>query len=285
MFSVIQVYKEPKDLMARMNRSFVSLWIVTAFGGVAIYVSLFWLVRHASRLLDEQQRKLLEHEALALLGEMSSAVAHSLRNPLASIRSSAELAQEVAPGSLHKNLGDIITQVDRMSSWVRELLISVRPLSGDLEAVDLGAAIDDALASYEPQTRHAGIQIEWHKTSVSRVVSHPVLLQQLLGSILYNAIEAMPNGGCLRIRAEPDARGNQIKLTVSDTGVGMSPAMLEMAFKPFHTTKRCGLGVGLVLVRKIIERFGGTITMDSRENAGTDVRLTFRTTTGKTKNG
>ncbi|MDH4871297.1 HAMP domain-containing sensor histidine kinase [Pseudomonas sp. BN515] len=278
--SVIEIYKEPVDLIARMNRGLVLLWTATALGGAVIYLSLFWFVRHASRLVEDQQRKLVENETLALLGEMSTAVAHSLRNPLASIRSSAELALEVDPGPLHKNLGDIITQVDRMSKWVRELLMSARPLSGDQEPVDLTVALEETLAAYEPQIRHAGIEVDWQSRQAPKVVSHPVLLQQLLGSVLSNAIEAMPRGGRLAICLEPDARRRLLTLTVSDTGSGMSPAMLEMAFKPFHTTKRGGLGVGLVLVRKIIERFGGDVSIDSRENAGTNVHLTFRATAG-----
>ncbi|MDH4567130.1 HAMP domain-containing histidine kinase [Pseudomonas sp. BN414] len=278
--SIIEIYKEPVDLIARMNRGLVLLWIATAVGGAVIYLSLFWFVRHASRLVDDQQRQLVENETLALLGEMSTAVAHSLRNPLASIRSSAELALEVDPGPLHKNLGDIITQVDRMSKWVRELLLSARPLAGDQEPVDLTNALEETLAAYEPQIRHAGIEVDWQTRHAPKVVSHPVLLQQLLGSVLSNAIEAMPRGGRLAICLEPDAQRRLLTLTVSDTGSGMSPAMLEMAFKPFHTTKRGGLGVGLVLVRKIVERFGGAVSIDSRENSGTNVHLTFRATAG-----
>ncbi|AOE87560.1 sensor histidine kinase [Pseudomonas sp. TCU-HL1] len=278
--SVIEIYKEPVDLIARMKRGFILLWAATALGGAAIYLSLFWFVRHASHLVDDQQRQLVENETLALLGEMSTAVAHSLRNPLASIRSSAELALEVDPGPLHKNLGDIITQVDRMSKWVRELLLSARPLAGDQEPVDLTNALEETLAAYEPQIRHAGIEVDWQTRQAPKVVSHPVLLQQLLGSVLSNAIEAMPRGGRLAICLEPDVRRQWLTLTISDTGGGMSPAMLEMAFKPFHTTKRGGLGVGLVLVRKIVERFGGAVSIDSRENAGTNVHLTFRATAG-----
>jgi signal transduction histidine kinase len=278
--SVIEIYKEPVDLIARMKRGFILLWIATALGGAAIYLSLFWFVRHASHLLDDQQRQLVENETLTLLGEMSTAVAHSLRNPLASIRSSAELALEVDPGPLHKNLGDIITQVDRMSKWVRELLLSARPLSGDQEPVDLAAALDDTLAGYEPQIRHAGIEVDWQTVPAPKVISHPVLLQQLLSSLFSNAIEAMPHGGRLAIHLEPDRRRQQLTLTISDTGSGMTPAVLEMAFKPFHTTKRGGLGVGLMLVRKIVERFGGAVRIESRENAGTNVHLTFRATAG-----
>lgn len=276
LLSVIEIYKEPTDLFARLKHGFGLLWLYTVLGGAIIYLSLFWFVRHASRLVEEQQLQLVENESLTLLGEMSTSVAHSLRNPLACIRSSAELALEVSPGSLHKYLSDVITQVDRMSKWVRELLLSSHPLTGDQEPVNLTAAIEETLIAFEPQLRHTGIKVDWGPHPSHCVVNHPVLLQQLLSSVVANAIEAMPHGGLLSIRLAPDARRQQLALTISDTGSGMSPAMLEMAFKPFHSTKRGGLGVGLLLVRRIVERFGGTVSIDSQENAGTNVHFIFK---------
>ncbi|AYC32959.1 GHKL domain-containing protein [Pseudomonas cavernae] len=277
---VIEIYKEPQDLITRMNRGYMLLWLATAIGGTVIYVSLFWIVRHASGLLASQQRKLIDNETLVVLGEMSSAVAHGLRNPLASIRSSAELALDADSPSVHKNLDDIITQVDRLSKWVRELLLSSRPLSDEYEKVNLVEAVHEALTTYEQQIRRAGIQVDWTPEPAPAVVSHPVLLSQLLSSVLSNAIEAMPKGGRLNLTLDADKRKQHLILTVSDSGSGMSPALLEKAFKPFHTTKRGGIGVGLVLVRRIVERFGGEVHIESRENLGTDVHLTFRVAGG-----
>lgn len=279
--SVIEIYKEPADLLARLQKGFVWLWMITALGGGIIYLSLFWFVRYASRLVEDQRRRLVENETLTLLGEMSTAVSHSLRNPLACIRSSAELAQEVAPDTLHRNLDDIIFQVDRMSKSVRELLLSSRPLPGEQELVNLTAAIEETLETYAPQLSHAHIKVVWETVPPFYVVNHPVLLQQLLNSVVSNAIEAMPDGGMLSFKLAFDEPRQEIALTVSDTGSGMSPATLKMAFSPFHSTKRGGLGVGLVLVRRIVERFGGTVSIHSRENAGTHVQLIFRTTAGR----
>jgi signal transduction histidine kinase len=107
------------------------------------------------------------------------------------------------------------------------------------------------------------------------VLSQHVQLTQILNSLLANAVEAMDNGGTLTITLGPtDSHGFCVEL--KDTGKGMTEEQRSMAFRPFFTTKQGGLGVGLVLVKRIMERFGGSVTLDSREGDGTSVRLSFK---------
>ncbi|MNZ62862.1 Sensor protein ZraS [compost metagenome] len=278
--SVLEIYKEPSDLIARMNRAYMLLWLAAALGGGLIYIGLFWIVRRASRLLAQQQHQLVENETLVALGEMSSAVAHSLRNPLAAIRTSAELALDLDCAPVRKNIVDIIGQVDRLSKWIRELLLCSSQLNDDQEPVDVVGALREALSAFEPQIAKAGIQLDWTPAPAPRVVSQPVLLGQVLNSVLANAIEAMPKGGRLRVEVEPDVRRRRLTLSIADSGIGMSAQQQALAFKPFYSTKRGGLGVGLSLVKRIMERFGGKVTLSSREQLGTKVRLSFRTAEG-----
>ncbi|WP_397453959.1 sensor histidine kinase [Pseudomonas sp. NA-150] len=277
--AMVEIYKEPEDLVERMQRGFTSIWIATIIGGVLIYLGLFWIVRRAALLLQTQQRQLVTNETFVALGEMSSAVAHSLRNPLATIRSSAELAQEVASSTAQKNIGDIISQVDRMSRWVRELLVSLRPMSDDFEAVDLVLAIDDTLSAYEPLIRRSNVEVRFIAQSHPPVVSQQVLLTQILNSLFANALEAMPKGGVLSIDIAPPQNG-RLQMTLSDTGKGMSKQQEQMVFKPFFTTKQGGLGVGLALVKRIMDRFDGAIVLTSQEQEGTRVSLNFKVATG-----
>ncbi|MDH4567161.1 two-component sensor histidine kinase [Pseudomonas sp. BN414] len=279
--SVVEIYKEPRDLVQRIQRGFVLIWLATAIGGGLIYFGLFWIVRRASGLLAQQQSQLIANETFVALGEMSSAVAHSLRNPLAAIRSSAELAQELVDPPVRKNVADIISQVDRMSKWVRELLISARPLSGDSEAVEPVAVISEALHGFDQQIRHSGVRVEFHAEAAPAVVSHKVLLAQVLNSLFANAIEAMPNGGLLRIEVKPDSTGKRLLLAITDTGQGMTRKQETMAFKPYYTTKQGGLGVGLVMVKRIMERFGGKVSLTSREREGTRICLNFKVAGGR----
>ena len=273
--AMVEIYKEPKDLLDRMERGLVLIWLATALGGGLIYLGLYWIVRRAATLLAAQQKQLITNETFVALGEMSSAVAHSLRNPLATIRSSAELALEFDSGAAHKNINDIIGQVDRMSKWVRELLQSLRPLHDEPEPVNLVAALHDSLMAFEQQIAKARVHVVFEPKETPMVLSQQVQLSQILNSLLANALEAMDKGGTLAITLEStDARG--VSVVVSDTGKGMTEEQRNLAFRPFFTTKQGGLGVGLVLVKRIMERCGGSVSLDSREGEGTSVRLAFK---------
>ena len=277
--AMVEIYKEPVDLVARIQRGFKAIWLATLLGGAAIYLGLFWIVRRAAMLLQSQQKQLIANETFVALGEMSSAVAHSLRNPLANIRSSAELAQEIASQTAQKNIGDIISQVDRMSRWVRELLVSLRPVNDDDENVDLVLAVDDALSAFDPLIKRSNVEVRFTPKSVPPVVSQRVLLTQILNSLFANALEAMPKGGVLSIDVESTSPG-QVSLMINDTGKGMTRQQQQLVFKPFFTTKQGGLGVGLALVKRIMERFEGSVELTSQEQEGTCVRLNFKVATG-----
>ncbi len=280
--AVVEIYKEPAELMSTMQRAYVLLWTATLLGAAVIYLALFWIVRRAARQLKEQQRLLIENETLVALGEMSSAVAHGLRNPLATIRSSAELALDGDAVPARKNISDIISQVDRLSRWVRELLLYSRPISDEREGVDLNRAVAEVLAAFEQQIERARIEVEWTPVpNAPRVIGHGPLMTQVLNSVVSNAIEAMSKGGRLTVSLAPNLGAGRVVLTISDSGTGMTEQQLAMAFRPFHTTKRTGLGVGLALVKRIMERFDGGVQLDSREQAGTQVRLTFSVAHGE----
>ncbi|WP_130905105.1 ATP-binding protein [Pseudomonas sp. Sample_22] len=277
--AMVEIYKEPVDLVERIQRGFKAIWLATLLGGAVIYLGLFWIVRRAAMLLQSQQKQLVANETFVALGEMSSAVAHSLRNPLANIRSSAELAQEIASQTAQKNIGDIINQVDRMSRWVRELLVSLRPVNDDFENVDLLLAIDDTLNAFEPQIKRSNVEVRFIPTTVPPVLSQQVLLTQILNSLFANALEAMPKGGVLSIEIEQPS-ADQVSMILNDTGKGMSKQQQQMVFKPFFTTKQGGLGVGLALVKRIMERFQGSVELTSQEQEGTRVCLNFKVATG-----
>ncbi|MNG98926.1 Sensor protein ZraS [compost metagenome] len=272
---MVEIYKEPHDLIVRIERGLLLIWLAIAVGAGVVYLGLFWIMHRAARQLAIQQKQLISNETFVALGEMSSAVAHSLRNPLASIRSSAELAQEIEEGPAQKNIGDIISQVDRMSHWVRQLLQSLRPLSDAAEPVELLRILQDSLQAFEPQLLRQGVKVQIDAVPAVQVFSQPVLLGQIFNSLIANGLEAMPEGGTLRIEPVRHNRHSLI-LRLCDTGKGMSDQQQRMAFKPFYSTKQGGLGVGLVLVRRIMESFGGTVRLSSREGKGTCVQLSFR---------
>jgi signal transduction histidine kinase len=276
--AVVEVYKEPSGLMPAIRKGQFLVWTTTILGGVLVYLGLFSIIRRGSRLLRQQQHRLVEAESQLFAGEMATALAHSLRNPLSSVRNCAELALCSEDLPVRKNAQDIITQVDFLSQWIRELLLYSRPLSGQAEPVDLQAILHSVLASFGPTLERLGIRVVWERHGAGRILAqgNTALTRQALHSVVSNAVEAMPAGGEMKVELRDTGVPAGVDLTITDTGVGMSAQQLASAFRPFQTTKPHGLGVGLPMLRRAMQRFDGSVTLHSVENAGTQVRLHFR---------
>jgi signal transduction histidine kinase len=276
--AIVEIYQEPHNLLETINRGKMLIWFCVALGAAFLYIIPLWIFRRADGALSDQQRRLREAEALCVIGEMSATVAHGIRNPLATIRSSAELALDADPTSARKNAEDIITQVDRLSKWVRDLLVYTRPVTDEVEAINIVTLIDECLLNFSNQLLKKSIVSEFQRptTGMAIVVGNRVLANQALASIVSNAIDAMPNGGSLSIKIQDSPLQGSIDIVVIDTGGGMSPAQTELAFKPFYTTKHNGIGLGMSQVRRIMERFGGAVSLKSREGVGTQACLSFR---------
>ncbi len=276
---VVEVYKEPNGLMPAVRKGQVLAWTTTVLGGLIVYLGLFGIMRRGSSLLRQQQHQLVEAQSQLFAGEMATALAHSLRNPLSRMRTSAELALCSADALMHRNAQDIITQVDFLSQWIRELLLYSRPAGGDAEPVDLLPVLDGVLASFSHAFDRAGIRLVRVHEGSRRVVvrGSASLVRQAVHTAVSNAVEAMPSGGEVKVEVSRSDAPAGIDVTISDTGVGMSQEQAAAAFRPFYTTKAHGLGIGLPMLRRAMERFGGRVTLSSLQNAGTQVRLHFKT--------
>ncbi|NIE74782.1 HAMP domain-containing histidine kinase [Pantoea sp. Ap-967] len=273
--AMVEIYKEPHDLIVRIEHGLILLWVAIAVGAALVYVGLYTIMRRAVRLMAVQQKRLIGSETYVALGEVSSAVAHSLRNPLASIRSSAELAQAFDEGPAQRNINEIISQVDRMSQWIRQLLQSLRPLNDETVPVELSQALQESLQAFAVPLARAGVALDVPALPAVQVLAQPALLAQVFSSLIDNALESMGEGGRLKVELVKRDR-RSVTLRLSDNGKGMSEQQQRMAFRPFFSTKQGGLGVGLVLVRRIMERFGGSVRLSSSQGHGTRVSLTFR---------
>jgi signal transduction histidine kinase len=207
---------------------------------------------------------------------MGSAVAHGIRNPLAAIRSSAELALDAAPELARESAQDIITEADRLEEWVRSLLSYSRPFSSASEAVALPGLVSGAIDHFAREMEKRGIAGRCALApDLPPAKADPLLLKQVVHSLLANAVEAIQRNGNIEIAGEVAPEQHHVTLTIRDTGPGMTPEQLKRVFTPFYTTKRTGLGVGLPLAKRIIERFGGRIAIDSTPGRGTTVRLSM----------
>lgn len=273
---VVELYKVPTELFEAIETGVQLIWLVAAATGIFLYAALFWIVLRAHRIMEVQDDQLIENESLAIVGEMGSAVAHGLRNPLASIRSSAELSLESPlPPEARECAQDIVAQVDRLEGWVRQLLTYAKPSHSNLSAVNLNAILEESLGNYARDLERHRIKTTLNlATNLPSIRGDAPVLSQLIGSLIANAMEAMGSGGIIAISSQLAPNGHVIA-EIRDNGPGITPKEMGLIFKPFFTSKAKGLGLGLPLVRRVIERLGGSVELESTPGDGTIVRLHF----------
>ncbi len=271
----VEVYKAPESLVSSMYQIRRMAWLGALAAGCVLFSGLAVVVAYASRVLHRQELRIVETERLAVVGEMASAVAHGLRNPLAAIRSCAELTlEDDIPEHSRTSLRDITNQVDRLESWIRAFLIRSRNDPASLsEQAQIDEVVRRCLDGFESQMRKRGITAVVQGGAGKAVaMAQSSELEQVLNSIFSNSIEAMEGGGTLRVGWTSDTQG-RITVTVSDTGPGIPPDMMGRLFKPFETGKAAGLGVGLALGRRIVERMGGSLSLRNGAQRGVEVTL------------
>jgi signal transduction histidine kinase len=269
----IEVYRRPVQLLAAIQQTQMQIWWSALAVTLLLYAALCGIVARAACVMRLQQMALVAAEKLALAGEMASAVAHGLRNPLASIRSTAELGLETEDRrEVRGLLAEVVSQSDRLEGWIRQFLTTARAGSSTQTPTDARAVIVDCAKQFEPTLARRGMLLETAlQDNLPKVHVCPIILRQILNSVLANAIEAMAVGGRLSIDA--NAVGRSIAIKVGDTGIGMSARELETALEPFATTKSQGLGLGLPLARETIARHGGSLHLESQAGTGTTVYI------------
>ena len=227
-------------------------------------------------ILDISERKRLEMqlrraERLAELGTLASGMAHEIGTPMNVILGRAEyLIQRTADEGMKKGLATIVTQVERITKVMNQLLTFARRKPSERRAVDLGEIVDDSLEMFEERIAHSRVTIEKTiESSLPPVLADRDQLIQVLINLVMNSLHAMPEGG--RLGLSLDREHGHVRVGVSDTGHGMPEEIRSKVFEPFFTTKDFGkgTGLGLTVVKGIIEEHGGTIAVESVVDQGT----------------
>lgn len=270
---VVELYKAPLALTEAIREGRMQVTIAALGSALALYLTLFWLIRRADGLIKRQHGQLLETETMAVVGELTSSVAHNIRNPLSSIRSSAEVLLEFAREDCREPATDIIREVDRISLRITELLRLSGRERRPPEAVDLAAVLhacaEDHRAAFVSRGQTLAVD---PMPAAAMVMADRSLLQQVFHSLLGNAAEAMGAGGRCSIRLGEEGR-RWFRVEIADSGSGIDPATARQVFRPFFTTKPTGLGLGLPLAQRIVARFGGRLSLDSQPGRGTTVAV------------
>jgi len=229
--------------------------------------------------LEALHNRLLQSERLSMLGRLAGAVSHEIRNPLTAIF----LQTDILEDELHQPDGGdrnqithsihvIKEEVARLHELVQQYLSLARLSSLQCDPVDFGAYLKTFCGEIQEQLKVRGIalKLECHG-NLGHVALHANSFRRVLLNLVTNAVEAMPRGGALTLRAKSTA--DAVHLEMSDTGCGIPPEQMALLFSPLHTTKPEGTGLGLYLAQEIITAHDGEIAVTSEPEVGTTFLL------------
>lgn len=239
------------------------------------YQAVAQQLESASRNLQTAEAAIRRSDRLAALGQLTAGLAHELRNPLGTMRASAELLLKNLPpdNAISQELaGFIASEVDRTNSLITRFLEFARPLQLRLELADVTKVVDQAIAelhrhsppldvsvhrNYSPDLPLLRLDTEW--------------MQRVFYNLLLNAAQASQDSGAITVKVRQV--GSLVEAAVIDRGCGIAQSELEHIFNPFFTTKRDGVGLGLAIVAKIVDEHRGKITVESEPSAGSVFRV------------
>lgn len=244
---------------------------ITVFFVVAILAYYF------SRVIKRLEAKIKTQERLVFLGEVTSSIAHEIRNPLASISGSVELLARQLQEKLNEKQSNLMNAVvdesERIKRIFNGLLDYARFPELKIEDVDLEQFLDQVLMLMTHQ-HDFSTKVSLHplyKNKKIHLKIDPEYMKQVFMNIITNAYQAMPDGGSLTI--DVNTKHNEAMISIEDTGVGMDKQVLNLVFVPFKTTKTNGAGLGMAQASKIINQHDGRILIHSKPKKGTRVEI------------
>ncbi len=237
--------------------------------------------------LDEANARALEAERLAVLGRIAAGLAHEIRNPLGSIRGSIEMLGE-SPGlsAEDKQLCDIIRrEAIRLNDLVTDMLDISKPRPSSVEAIDVVALAGDvvALAARSERSASGDVRVVYSGPAEAHLArGDGAKIRQVMWNLVRNAVQASPAGATVTVGVTPSPHERAVVLRVDDEGPGISEEARARIFDAFYTTRTHGVGIGLALVKRIIDdhaAMGAHIEVVSPETGGASFRVTLQDAT------
>ena len=230
----------------------------------------------SNRNLRQAQASLRRSERLAALGQLTAGLAHELRNPLGTIKGSAEMLMkdtvQSRPEVMTEMAGYIGSEVDRMSGLVSSFLDFARPLQARSVNAELRPVVEEVVGQHSAMAAQCGVKVLVETSEAPLMFSFdPDLLKVALSNLLQNAIQASTEGQSVSIKAA--VVGDNVMIFVTDHGHGIQKEHLETIFNPFFTTKSQGVGLGLPIVSKIVDEHHGRINVFSEIGKGTTFEI------------
>jgi two-component system, NtrC family, sensor histidine kinase HydH len=247
----------------------------------ALFVALIFVVKRGEDIIQRRamerlrlKERLNRAERLSALGEMAAGISHEIRNPLGIIRSSAELLKKkVTQYDPSNTIPDIIVEeASRLNGIITDFIKFARPRNPIFSSCRIEEIIEKNMTFLAPQIEEKGYTIQKnYQNSLPVILADAEMLYQSFLNILINAMQAMPDGGSIGL--EISSNNHFITIHFDDEGQGIPVDKLEKIWDPFFTTKEKGTGLGLGIVKNIIESHGGSIQVDNRPERGARVTI------------
>jgi two-component system, NtrC family, sensor histidine kinase HydH len=231
------------------------------------------------------QEEILRMDRLVSLGKLASGIAHELRNPLAGIKTTAQaLGEELSENDPKREyLTRITKEIDRLNDLLKTFFSFAKPQNLNLVHCHIKEIVNEITPFLVKEIADQGIRfVEAYHPHLPKVRVDKNQIHQVILNLFLNAIQAMPNGGVLKIEAIPSAsrslygfQQNFTRLIVSDTGKGIPPDLINKIFDPFFTTRPKGIGLGLSIAYQIVKKHGGMIKVESEWGQGTAFEFTL----------
>lgn len=242
-----------------------------------IFTHIVFLMVHYNRLRRRLNLEKLQNDAqkMELVGSLAASTAHEIRNPLTGIKGLTTLLSEKHKDEQDQFYFSVIQQeIDRINAIVSEFLVLGKPTAQVLTDINMADVLTELTPIVESESHMFKVQLSYSAPPAPLFVScSPDHLKQVILNVTKNALEAMPDGGTLSIAV--NQRGNQCVISIKDTGDGIPVEILKKIFDPFFTLKKHGTGLGLVICKRIIEMYGGSIKIQSTPNEGTEVEISL----------
>ena len=229
--------------------------------------------KQAENDLKRSKELLHQQDKLAAVGQLAAGVAHEIRNPLTSMKGYTEYLQSEEKDSNRIEYFDIILdEIDRVNLIVEDFLVLAKPQTVQLETKNIIPIIQNVLSLMEFDGRKKNVTF-YFESRLDHILVRcdENRLKQVFLNFVKNGIEAMPNGGNIKVTTE--LRDGEVQISIEDTGVGISPERLKKLGEPFYTTKKTGNGLGLMVSFNIIEGHQGRIIVESEVNKGTTFNI------------
>lgn len=213
---------------------------------------------------------LRQKEKLAVIGQMATAIAHEIKNPLSSLKGFTQLQQEKDKGD-EQYYPIMLNEIDRINAIVNDLLILGKPNTAVKTPKKLIDIIEYVISVIDPHAQRKEIYIEYDVDQSAMLLCDENQMKQVFINLIKNAMEAMPNGGTIITHGKVE--NDKVFVSVKDEGCGIPPETLAKLGEPFYTTKQNGHGLGLMVTKKIIEEHDGKFNISSEIGKGTIITI------------